>query len=178
MFLIIIGLITLIVVSAVAKNNPAVAKFVGVGRLVGLLFIAIGVLTACVKQIDAGEIGVKVLFGSIQNDVLGSGLHFVNPFVEVQRLDIKTQNYTMSGVHDEGNQTGDDAIRVLTSDGLEVTIDLTVLYKLLPSEAPRLVRERGQVDGAIRCRPRRVHVATGPIDVIVIRLMLRKLCNP
>jgi regulator of protease activity HflC (stomatin/prohibitin superfamily) len=49
----------------------------------------------------------------------------------------------MSGIHDEGAKTGDDAIRVLTSDGLEVTIDLTVLYKLLPSEAPRLVRETG-----------------------------------
>ena len=59
MFLIIIGLITLIVVSAVAKNNPAVAKFVGVGRLVGLLFVVVGIMTACVKQIDAGEIGVK-----------------------------------------------------------------------------------------------------------------------
>jgi regulator of protease activity HflC (stomatin/prohibitin superfamily) len=63
--------------------------------------------------------------------------------VEVQRLDIKTQNYTMSGIHDEGTKSGDDAIRVLTADGLEVTIDLTVLYKLLPSEAPRLVRETG-----------------------------------
>jgi regulator of protease activity HflC (stomatin/prohibitin superfamily) len=38
---------------------------------------------------------------------------------------------------------GDDAIRVLTADGLEVTIDLTVLYRLIPSEAPRLVREVG-----------------------------------
>jgi regulator of protease activity HflC (stomatin/prohibitin superfamily) len=49
----------------------------------------------------------------------------------------------MSGIHDEGAKSGDDAIRVLTADGLEVTIDLTVLYKLLPSEAPRLVRETG-----------------------------------
>jgi regulator of protease activity HflC (stomatin/prohibitin superfamily) len=144
MFLIIIGLITLIVVSAVAKNNPAVAKFVGVGRLVGLLFIAIGVLTACVKQIDAGEIGVKKLFGSIQNDVLPSGLHFVNPLLDINRIDIKTQNYTMSGVHDEGNKEGDDAIRVLTSDGLEVTIDLTVLYRVVSADAPRLLRETGE----------------------------------
>jgi regulator of protease activity HflC (stomatin/prohibitin superfamily) len=144
MFLIIIGLITLIVVSAVAKNNPAVAKFVGVGRLVGLLFIAIGVLTACVKQIDAGEIGVKKLFGSIQNEVLPSGLHFVNPLLEINRIDVKTQNYTMSGVNDEGTKSGDDAIRVLTSDGLEVTIDLTVLYRVVATEAPKLLRETGE----------------------------------
>ena len=53
-----------------------------------------------------GQIGVKSLFGKVQNDVLSSGLHFINPFVEVSRLDIKTQNYTMSGMHDEGTQIG------------------------------------------------------------------------
>jgi len=62
---------------------------------------------------------------------------------EIEKLDVKTQNYTMSGIHDEGTKAGDDAIRVLTADGLEVTIDLTVLYRLSPSEAPRLVRETG-----------------------------------
>ena len=49
----------------------------------------------------------------------------------------------MSGVHDEGDKQGDDAIRVLAADGLEVTIDLTVLFRLIPSEAPRIVRETG-----------------------------------
>jgi regulator of protease activity HflC (stomatin/prohibitin superfamily) len=112
-------------------------------RIVALLIIVIGVLTACVVQIDAGHAGVKKLFGRVQNDVLSSGLHFVNPFVNVEEMDIKTQNYTMSGIQDEGSKSGDDAIRVLTADGLEVTIDLTVLYKILPSEAPRLVRETG-----------------------------------
>ena len=68
----------------------------------------------------------KILFGNIQKDVLGSGLHFINPLLEIKKIDIKTQNYTMSGVNDEGDKSGDDAIRVLTSDGLEVTIDLTV----------------------------------------------------
>jgi regulator of protease activity HflC (stomatin/prohibitin superfamily) len=144
MFLIIFGLIILIVAGAVAKNNPAVAKFAGIGRLLGLLFVIIGIFTACVKQIDAGEIGVKKLFGSIQTDVLQSGLHFVNPLLDINKLDIKTQNYTMSGVNDEGNKEGDDAIRVLTSDGLEVTIDLTVLYKVVPADAPKLLRETGE----------------------------------
>jgi regulator of protease activity HflC (stomatin/prohibitin superfamily) len=39
--------------------------------------------------------------------------------------------------------SGDDEIRVLTSDGLEVAIDLTVLYRVIPSEAPRLLVETG-----------------------------------
>jgi regulator of protease activity HflC (stomatin/prohibitin superfamily) len=63
--------------------------------------------------------------------------------VEVVTFDVRTQNYTMSGVQDEGSQAGDDAIRVLSADGLEVIIDLTVLYKVIPSEAPRILSEIG-----------------------------------
>ena len=142
MALIIIGILVLIAGYALQKS-PEYGRFAKIVRSIAVVFMLAGVLTKCIVQIDAGQIGVKSLFGKVQNDVLASGLHFVNPFVDVQRLDIKTQNYTMSGIHDEGTKTGDDAIRVLTSDGLEVTIDLTVLYKLLPSEAPRLVRETG-----------------------------------
>ena len=143
MFLIILGVILLIVSTVLLKNNPALAKFKPIGRIAGLIFILLGIFNACVKQIDAGDVGVKVLFGSIQNDVMGSGLHFINPLLDVRRLDVKTQNYTMSGIHDEGNKEGDDAIRVLTSDGLEVTIDLTVLYKVVATDAPKLLRETG-----------------------------------
>ena len=143
MFLILLGIIIFIVASVVLRNNPALEKFKPIGRIVGLAFILLGIVTTCVKQIDAGEVGVKVLFGSVQNEVLGSGLHFINPLLEIKKIDVKTQNYTMSGIHDEGNKVGDDAIRVLTSDGLEVTIDLTVLYRVVSTDAPRLLRETG-----------------------------------
>lgn len=143
MFLIIIGVIIFIAINVIAKTNPVAARFTGSGRILALVFILLGISSACIKQIDAGEIGVKKLFGSIQNDVLGSGLHFINPLLDVTKLDVKTQNYTMSGVNDEGNKAGDDAIRVLTSDGLEVTIDLTVLYRVVGVDAPKLLRETG-----------------------------------
>ena len=112
-------------------------------RLVGLGLAVIGLLSACIVQIGAGEIGVQVLYGSVQNNVLSSGLHFINPLMDVQRMDIKTQNYTMSAVHNEGAKEGDDAIRVLSADGLEVVIDLTVLYKVLPTSAPDILRQTG-----------------------------------
>jgi regulator of protease activity HflC (stomatin/prohibitin superfamily) len=46
-------------------------------------------------------------------------------------------------VHDEGAQSGDDAIRVLTADGLEVTIDLSVLYRVVANDAPKLLQQTG-----------------------------------
>ena len=112
-------------------------------RLVGVGMALIGVLLSSVVQIDAGHVGIKKLFGQVQPDVLYSGLHFINPLMDVLEEDTRTQNYTMSGVHSEGDKAGDDAIRVLTADGLEVTIDLTVLYRLIPTDAPRMLKETG-----------------------------------
>jgi regulator of protease activity HflC (stomatin/prohibitin superfamily) len=143
MILIILGILLIAIYPVMARTNPQMMRYNKVPWYIGGVLILMGIFTSCVKQIDAGEVGVKVLFGNVQNDVLGSGLHFVNPLMDIKRLDIKTQNYTMSGVHDEGNKTGDDAIRVLTSDGLEVTIDLTVLYRVVAFDAPKLLRETG-----------------------------------
>lgn len=58
-------------------------------------------------------------------------------------MDARTLNYTMSGVHDEGNKAGDDGIRALTKDGLEVVMDVTVLYQVIAARAPRLLNEIG-----------------------------------
>ena len=49
----------------------------------------------------------------------------------------------MSAIHNEGAKEGDDAIRVLTADGLEVVMDMTVLYKVVPSSAPDILRSTG-----------------------------------
>ena len=143
MFLIILGIIVIIISATVLKNNPLLTRFKNLGRILGVFFILIGILLSSIIQINPGEIGVKILFGSIQSEVLSSGLHLVNPLLEIKKLDIKTQNYTMSGVNDEGQKEGDDAIRVLTSDGLEVTIDLTVLYRVVAADAPKLLIETG-----------------------------------
>jgi len=143
MFLLAIGLIIL-GISIFGLKSP-----VGVGRFrksfitLGLLVSLIGFLTATIRQIDAGHVGVQILFGKVQPTVLYEGLNFVNPFVEIKQMSIQTQSYTMSGSTDEAVREHDDAIRVLSRDGLEVTIDLTVLYRIYPDQAPKIYREIG-----------------------------------
>jgi regulator of protease activity HflC (stomatin/prohibitin superfamily) len=143
MFLLILGLLLLIGGFVIAGRTDSIKRYSSLLRLVGLFLAIVGLFSASIVQIGAGEVGVQILYGRVQNDVLNSGLHFINPLMEVQKMDVKTQNYTMSAIKDEGAKEGDDAIRVLTSDGLEVVIDLTVLYKVLPIDAPRIVRETG-----------------------------------
>jgi regulator of protease activity HflC (stomatin/prohibitin superfamily) len=141
---IIIGVI-LLVVSFTLKSNVSnpFSKFSGTLKIVGFILIVLGVFSSMFKQIDAGKVGVQSLYGSVQPDVLESGLHLINPLLDVTDFDIQTQNYTMSAVHGEGAQEGDDAIRVLSNDGLEVVIDLTVLYRITPADAPKIFKQIG-----------------------------------
>ncbi|MEN9701701.1 MAG: hypothetical protein RIR55_1027 [Bacteroidota bacterium] len=143
MFLIILGIIIFFAAKAVQNLNLPISQHPGGIRLVGIIVIGLGLITSCVKQIDAGQIGVQSLFGKVQDEVLMSGLNFVDPLMDIKTIDVRTQNYTMSGVHNEGDVAGDDAIRVLTADGLEVVIDLTVLYRVQANQAPKIVREIG-----------------------------------
>jgi len=102
MTLLILGLIFFLVGALALRRPSSLSPYARILRLGGLGLAVIGVLTACIVQIGAGEIGVQVLYGSVQNNVLPSGLHFINPLVNVVHMDTKTQNYTMSAIHNEG----------------------------------------------------------------------------
>jgi regulator of protease activity HflC (stomatin/prohibitin superfamily) len=143
MFLLVIGILALAAGFAINTPSLAFSRFARPVKVIGLILIVMGLLTAAVRQIDAGQVGVVSLFGNVNDQPINSGLSFVNPLANVTKFDIKTQNYTMSATNSEGQQQGDDAIRVLTADGLEVVIDLTVLYRVVPADAPRILREIG-----------------------------------
>lgn len=143
MFLIILGIAGILVSFFLANQDSQASRFSGIIRIAGVILVLIGASFSMFKVIDAGQVGVKALFGKVNNDVLYSGLNIVNPLVDVTNFDVKTQNYTMSAVHDEGSKAGDDAIRVLSADGLEVIIDLSVLFKVKPSSAPEILRTIG-----------------------------------
>jgi regulator of protease activity HflC (stomatin/prohibitin superfamily) len=143
MFFIFLGLFAIVIGASIAKVNPNFATAGKTARFIGLGILLLGLSTSCFVQIEPGQVGVKTLFGKIQDGILTEGLNFVNPLVEVAKFDVRTQNYTMSAVHDEGPKSGDDAIRVLAADGLEVIIDLSVLYHIIPDKAPEILRNTG-----------------------------------
>ncbi len=143
MLFIILGVLLFLASKAIDNPNLVFVKFASPIRKAAIVLIILGISSSTIKQIDAGEVGVQSVFGKVSERTLSSGLNFVNPLANITVFDSKTQNYTMSGVHDEGDREGDDAIRVLTADGLEVVVDLTVLYRILPSKAPTILQEIG-----------------------------------
>lgn len=143
MLIAILGVIALVVGIVLKRSPEPGSRFAGTINKIAVLVILVGVLLSCVKIVDPGKVGVQVLFGKVQDGVLESGLHIINPFVEVTTFSVQTENYTMSAKENEGQQQGDDAIRVLSSDGLEVTIDLSVLYKINSAKAPFILQNIG-----------------------------------
>jgi regulator of protease activity HflC (stomatin/prohibitin superfamily) len=143
MSVVLVGVIIVLVGFVIAKTDPQLRKYRTLIKTAGVVVIVIGLSIACVVQVEPGQVGVQKLFGKVNKNILESGLNIINPLVKVVMFDVRTENYTMSGVTDEGNKQGDDAIRVLSADGLEVIVDLTVLYKVIPTEAPRILSEVG-----------------------------------
>jgi len=141
--IIIIGIILFLIGSSLSNSTSTISKFARPFKVGAVIAIAIGLMSSMFKQIDAGEVGVQALYGNVQPDILESGLHVINPLMDITEFDIQTQNYTMSAIHTEGAQEGDDAIRVLSNDGLEVVIDLTVLYRVSPTESPKIYKQIG-----------------------------------
>jgi regulator of protease activity HflC (stomatin/prohibitin superfamily) len=122
------------------QPKPAILKiipsaFIGLAVLIGLYNTVI--------IIPAGHAGVQVLFGSVLETSLPNGMHVVNPFVTIEEMDVRTQAYTMSGKDTEGQVRGDDAIEVLSGDGLTLRLELTVQYRLSSSDAAIVYRSIG-----------------------------------
>jgi regulator of protease activity HflC (stomatin/prohibitin superfamily) len=140
----IVGLIALIVGVLGSRPDGPFHRFKRIIIAISIILMLVGILTASIRQINAGRVGVQVLFGEVlQDKVLHEGLTLVNPLVDVKEMTVQTQNYTMSGVSDEGQKSGDDAIRVLSKDGLEVVIDMTILYRVISSECPKIYQKIG-----------------------------------
>lgn len=92
MTIIILGLIVLLVGFFSGRNTP-LGRFKSLVILAGVIITIVGFLTASLRQIDAGHVGVQVLFGQVQEGILYEGLNIVNPLVDVKQLSIQTQNY-------------------------------------------------------------------------------------
>lgn len=143
MSLLVIGIIILILGFVAANADPSLRRYRNLIKTAGIILVVLGLALKCIVQVEPGQVGVQKLFGKVNSNTLESGLNIVNPLIKVVMFDVRTENYTMSGVTEEGLKMGDDAIHVLSADGLEVVVDLTVLYRVIPSEAPRILQEVG-----------------------------------
>ncbi|MCX6046229.1 MAG: prohibitin family protein [Chloroflexi bacterium] len=126
-----------------AWNNGIVAALIELFSfrvLVPLLFAGvISLISLSISFIQPQEVGVVISAtapGGVRPQPLRPGLHWLIPFMErVVRYPTYWQTYTMSNSPDEGQKIGDDSIRARTSDGQEVRLDCSVIFRIDTEQA-------------------------------------------
>lgn len=136
LFSLAICIVMWVVWNKMRKNNVVTRQSIIIKRitLIAAVFFSYMVVSNCIVVIDAGEVGVQVFFGKVQERTLKAGINFVNPFVNIVKYPTRIQEYTMTIAPKQGEPQGDDSITARTLDGLEVVIDLTVWWLVNPEK--------------------------------------------
>jgi regulator of protease activity HflC (stomatin/prohibitin superfamily) len=98
-------------------------------RFVVFVFLVI-VVFASVVSIPTGNVGVLTLFGKVTGEVLGEGIHMINPLKSVQKLSIQTQ-------------TVKESANTPSNEGLMLALDTSLLYHLDRGKAADVYQKVG-----------------------------------
>ncbi|UQN06017.1 prohibitin family protein [Deinococcus sp. QL22] len=96
------------------------------------------------KVIPAGYVGVVFsALSGVKPGVIQEGVHFVTPFVDrVNLYDARLQEITLAHTDEDGGESG--AIRARSKEGLDITADVTVQFRIDRSKAAILHKELGR----------------------------------
>lgn len=137
--------VTIVFVRSLFSEGPAIAMLRVVSTRVLLwmfLPVSIGLLSASIIFVDPTRVAVIISLVSpsgVRPEPMRSGLHFIIPVLESEvKYSIAWQTYTMSGSVTEGNVMGNDSIRARTSDGQEVRLDTSIIFRINPEQVVTL----------------------------------------
>lgn len=117
----IILLISGVLIGIAVKSG---SKTAGAQRIGGIATAFVGIvilLSSMFVTIDAGELGVVVIFGQVRDSSLESGIHLVVPWAKIVIYPTRIREISM---------TGDAGVTARGSDGLEINIDTTTFYRI------------------------------------------------
>lgn len=93
-----------------------------------LFALAGGCSLSCVQN---GHVKVVKQFGNAQDQVLTPGLNFALPWRTTEDVDVRQKEFV-------------EHSNVMTSDGLQVKLEASVLYKLAPNDVVSVFKQHGQ----------------------------------
>lgn len=103
-----------------------------------IVFIVLSFFAQTIVIIDAGEVGIQILFGKVLKGFFYEGIHIKNPLARIITYSTRLQEYTMSVVQGEGVRYAADPITARTSDNSEITIDVTIWWSINPDSVGRI----------------------------------------
>lgn len=127
-FLIVLGAVIFVVGPKAAKpGTEGYTKLAGLGAMVGGLIL---MLSSGVTVIGVGEVGVKHFLGKISMTPLEQGVHLINPLASVEKMSVREQAYPPDG--------GVEHIEAQTSEQLNISLEISIIFKIDGDNAPNL----------------------------------------
>jgi len=109
-----------------------------------ILVVAFFVFRPFVIVPPGNRAAIFSLTSGVWEEQLDEGFHLLLPIVQTPfAYDVRTQTYSMSRVHWEGEVRGDDSLSALTADGQTVSVDVSVRFHVDPDNVWRLHKEVG-----------------------------------
>ena len=102
-------------------------------RLIGLGilgFVLVILLFSSITRVNTGHVGVLTLFGKVTGEVLGEGIHLINPLKTNNEMSVQTQSLKESA-------------SVPSSEGLMMALDTSLIYHLNPERAAEVYQRIG-----------------------------------
>ena len=109
------------------------------GIAIKLIFalLCLALISSFIVIVQAGERGVLMKFGAVQNEVLGEGIHFIVPIAEtVEKLSVRVQSQEISA-------------EASSRDLQDVYADVALNWHVLPQEANLIYQEIGNQQAVI-----------------------------
>lgn len=132
-----------------------IKKNIRIGIIIFAGLIILITLLNSIVVVPAGHRYVVFnVFKGVLDKELDEGIHILLPYInKTTSYDIRVQEYTMSSVKGEGRRDQPDSLWAPTNEGLQVGIDLTVLYRIDPENVAVLHRSIGPIYESKIIRP-------------------------
>lgn len=127
MTLILLGVLIALGLLFMGKNVPQIPQ--GLRWPLAGLVVAVCLAFSLLTVVPAGHVGVLVLFGKVYGSI-PEGLHVVNPLASVVQMSARTQEVS-------------EHAEAPSKEGLNVELEVTCLYHLLPDQAAQVYRQIG-----------------------------------
>lgn len=125
LIILVLGFIIGVIFVGIAKTGSV--KPIIIMTVIGL---AVGIIFSMIRVVPAGYVGIVDFFGWVSPRPLSSGINFVNPLAKVINFSVRTR---------EDKET----MNVPSKEGLNVALDVSVLYKLDSAKAVEVYKTIG-----------------------------------
>jgi regulator of protease activity HflC (stomatin/prohibitin superfamily) len=135
-----LSILVILIGATIRAVGPSTGKpgAEGTAKVAGYAFMAAGLalaLSNTLTVISVGEVGVLHFLGTVQERPLEEGIHIVNPLASIEKMSIREQSFPEGG--------GVEVIEAQTSEQLNVTLEVSILFKLDRAIAPDLFSRLG-----------------------------------